>query len=250
MERIFERSKSYLTVAMAETLAGDGAKVAEDFVWDHSLRVLDLAQRICHEHQVDVESETAALTAAAMYHDAAWIALLREGTIPPAKLLSRPSDVGMRKMSANVLRQEVADVMDRRDLELASRYIVELAATRHESPVMQALADAENLEEIGLIGVIRQVRQGLLSGKSARRVLEGWHRQQEYHYWEARIGAGLNYDVSRRLARNRLERMGVFFDLLQQEVELEDLKEICSREPARSEKQTFHARTQAKGVMT
>lgn len=234
MERIFERSKSYHTAAVSDVLSENGASTSEEFVWQHSVCVLELTRWICAEHDIDTTDVEKSLTAAALFHDAGWVAMRHSGQMPAVKLLSRPGDMTLRKGSEKVLRSESTDLLDRNDLESACRYILDMAVTRPETAVARALSDAENLEEMGLIGVIRQIRLGLVTGKSARGILAGWHRQQEYHYWEARIGTGLQFEISRRLARDRLERMGAFFDLLRREMDLDDLGDISSRLRTRS----------------
>ncbi len=123
-----------------------------------------------------------------------------------------------RRLSERVLRNELGELFDRRDMEEACGFVMEMSPAKPSTPLGKALSDADALEEIGLLGVLRQVRGAVVNSKSESHLLRVWRRQQEYHYWEARIRTGFYLDFSRELAMERLDRMGHFFDVLEEEL--------------------------------
>jgi len=112
MERIFERCRAYLTVSLADSpTTSSGARFKEEFVWDHSVRVWELTRRICAQEEISLGEDELALASAALFHDAGWIAKMRNNQIPPTELLSRPGDLALRRLSADVLRSQTADIL-------------------------------------------------------------------------------------------------------------------------------------------
>jgi hypothetical protein len=63
-------------------------------------------------------------------------------------------------------------------------------------------------------------------------VLEVWQRQQEYHYWPARIKTDFTFDAARRLAMMRVEHSRQVFELLERELDLNDLSSLVGDESA------------------
>jgi len=167
--------------------------------------------------------DPAVLAACAMFHDAGWVDLVNTGQIHPSEVLTRQADIELLKRSSQIASDQIGKLLSANALKRVVQAITELKQPRPSLPETRVLADADNLDDFGLLGITLQIRAAHSQGKSVRQVVEGWNRQQEYNYWEARIKSALHLETSKKIARRRLEKMGKFFDLLRQETALEDL---------------------------
>jgi hypothetical protein len=68
------------------------------------------------------------------------------------------------------------------------------------------LADALNLEDFGVAGLIAQAIMLGRQGGGVAQVAEGCIKREQYGYWEARLKDGFHFEQSRHLARKRLEQ--------------------------------------------
>ncbi|HEY8666868.1 MAG TPA: hypothetical protein VIL86_09395, partial [Tepidisphaeraceae bacterium] len=67
------------------------------------------------------------------------------------------------------------------------------------------LADAVNLDDFGMIGLILQTIHLTRQGDGLAQVAEGCEKREQYGYWEARIKDGFHFEPVRELARKRIE---------------------------------------------
>jgi len=164
------------------------------------------------------------ITVCCLFHDAGWVDLVKSGQIPPAEVYATAADGALFKRSAQIVCDQVGSLLPARTLEKVVWALSEMKSPRPELSETLLVADADNLEDFGLLGFMFQVRGAQSSGKSATQLLAGWHRQQEYHYWEARINNALFLETSKTIAHRRLETLGQTFDLLDREIHLEDIE--------------------------
>ncbi|MFA5863817.1 MAG: HD domain-containing protein [Phycisphaerae bacterium] len=233
-EAILERARNYLCSGWSGSRAtgGSSAKISPEVVYEHSVRVLELSKLLARdpslsENQVDGD----VLSASALFHDAGWIDLVRKGQLHPSEIFSRPADTELYQRGAQVACEQIGKLVAARTLKKIVTVITELKNTRPSLSDSILIGDADNLEDFGLLGFTFQVRAAHATGKSTRQLIEGWHRQQEYHYWEARVKKALRLETSKSIARRRLDSMGMIFDLLCQEIDLEDVKDFFSNAP-------------------
>jgi hypothetical protein len=77
----------------------------------------------------------------------------------------------------------------------------------HRSPVIdesKLLADALNLDDFGLIGLVIQAVQLGLQGEGVADLAIAAEKREEYGYWEARIKDGFHFEPVRAIAIKRL----------------------------------------------
>jgi hypothetical protein len=77
----------------------------------------------------------------------------------------------------------------------------------HRSPVIdeaKVLADAINLEDFGIVGLIVQTVQLALQGEGVTELVEASEKREEYGYWEARLKDGFHFEPIRAIAARRL----------------------------------------------
>jgi hypothetical protein len=82
------------------------------------------------------------------------------------------------------------------------------------------LADAVNLDDFGISGLIMQAMQLSRLNAGVEQVADGFQKRRDYGYWEARLKDGFHFEPVRKLARERLKRATHMVDLL-----LAELKE-------------------------
>jgi len=225
-DEIIERSKSYLTSGWftGKLPTRTTTKISPELVFDHSLRVLDTARLLLKDPDVRVfPIDPTILTACAMFHDAGWVDLVRTGQIQYVEIFTRPADLETVKRSAQIAVEQIGKLLPAGSLKKVSQIIQDLKQPRPSLPESRVLADADNLDEFGLLGITLHIRAAHSQGKSVRQVIDIWHRQQEYNYWEARVKSAFHLESSRKIARRRLENMAKVFHLLHQESTLEDL---------------------------
>jgi len=233
VEKISERAKNFLTTGWMHT-AGKGSsrssfRVSPELVLDHSLRVQALARMLSQDLiQNGGEVDDAVVTACALFHDAGWVEQVRRGVIAPGDVFSYPADADLLQAGAVVAKDQLANLLPDRMLKKIEKSILELKHPHPVSPEGIVVADADNLEEFGLLGVLNQARAAQANGKSPVQLIESWHRQQEYRYWEARINNALHLDRSKIIAQQRLKMMGRIFDLLLRELNGKDVQDSFS----------------------
>jgi len=79
----------------------------------------------------------------------------------------------------------------------------------HRSPVLdeaKILADALNLEDFGIVGIIAQAIQTARQGEGVMQLSKSMHKREQYGYWEARLKDGFHFEAVRQIAQARLDR--------------------------------------------
>jgi hypothetical protein len=224
LNEILGRAEHYLTTGWL-TGPGRGGRVLPEVVYDHSQRVLQLAQALQKDKAMtNVKIDESILTASAMFHDAGWIDLVKHDELHVGQIFSRPADAAILDRGASVACDQLADLLSARQLETVSDVITGIKQMQPDRPETKLIADADNLEEFGLLGILLEVRSAQAAGKSARQILEGWNRRQEYHYWDARIKNAFHFETTRSLARERLANMSHVYELLCHEISPETVK--------------------------
>ena len=92
--------------------------------------------------------------------------------------------------------------------ELIDRATNILLAMPHRNPASdesKLLADALNLDDFGVIGVINRAIQLGRQGDGVNQVAEGNDKREQYGYWEARLKDGFHFEAVRQIAIRRLQ---------------------------------------------
>ena len=67
------------------------------------------------------------------------------------------------------------------------------------------LADALNLEDFGVAGLLVQAIQIARQGGGIMQIADGCEKREQYGYWDARLKDGFHFEPTRQIARKRLE---------------------------------------------
>lgn len=213
--------------AEADLCLGLSSSPLDKVVWEHSTRVARVAGTIAALPELAQRAiDRRALTAAALYHDAGWVLQFRAGESIPRDLLLRPTCDVQREMAAVWLSERLHGELSDRSLELAAnciRFCNDRQTTLTEA---QILAEAENLDEIGPQAIQLMIRRQMADGKTLADMIQLWQRQEEYHYWQARIKDSFRFEPIRRIATQRWQALRRFMLDLAECVNLEDITKL------------------------
>ena len=82
----------------------------------------------------------------------------------------------------------------------------------------KVLADAVNLDDFGITGLIIQAVQLSRQGDGLMQVADGAEKREQYGYWDARLKDGFHFEPVRQMARRRLENTRAAAKLLAMEM--------------------------------
>ncbi|HEX4056495.1 MAG TPA: hypothetical protein VHX86_19715 [Tepidisphaeraceae bacterium] len=108
------------------------------------------------------------------------------------------------EQAAELLVSLVGSDVEESLLDRTTRLIHEVP---HRSPVIdeaKLMADALNLEDFGVIGLIIQAIQLGLQGEGVGDLATASEKREDYGYWEARIKDGFHFETVRAIAVKRL----------------------------------------------
>lgn len=208
LERIIPQARQQLTV-VGENGRGDL------WLWEHSERVMRNADVLAAAAgPADRELDALALAVAALFHDAGWAVQARQGRVDRWQVLSRPTNEIQRELAAGLLQEQVCHLLPPQSLRVAADAIRECNNRETTLPEARVLADADNLDDVGVLYVLRQFRQYQHECRPLEQLLASWARQREYRYWDARLNDGFHFEATRELARARLSAAEQFMTAL------------------------------------
>jgi len=109
------------------------------------------------------------------------------------------------EQAAELLVSQLGPDVDEDLLDRTTRLLHEVP---QRSPVIdeaRLLADAINLDDFGVTGLIAQTIQLGLHGEGVGDLADAADKREQYGYWEARLKDGFHFEPIRVLAKNRLE---------------------------------------------
>lgn len=220
IERLVPLARRLLVVPLDETNS-------DLWLWEHTERVLRLTQMIAGLPDIGGEPDLAALGAAALFHDAGWIVEYQQGKWKRWQLVSRPTNDKQRELGAALLQEEAAPLLAGPTARLAVDAIRQ--CNNHRTQLLEAriIAEAEALDEIGTIYLLRQFRLYQAEGRPLQQLVDSWQRQSEYQYWDLRLN-DFRWDFTRELARRRLAAVDTFVQALRRDLHGEDLRQLLN----------------------
>ena len=203
-------------------------------VWEHTVRVVDLVERILALPDVPARHvDRTALSAAAYYHDAGWVIQYKQGQIKTWEIRSRPTSDLQRELAADWMQDRLNNLLEPASLRIATQAVRQCNQRRTMLLEAQILNEAESLDEIGPLALWQQARRFAGEGKGLQDAIEMWNRQKEYRFWEARIKECFRFEQTRRLAHERLGMMVKCFAALAEHRNAEDLDRTLNALPRR-----------------
>lgn len=204
--------------ARADLALGSDRAERHASVFEHCARVAETARRLAVIPAVQATApDTAALVAAALYHEAGWVVALREARVRPEEILLRPLSDSDREDGARMLTRSLRTLLPADSLGRASLALRSLGDRNADSVEGRILSDSDNLQEFGLLSLWTTVRRGTIEGRGVKSILETWRRRKEYHFWDARLRDGFYFAEVRALAERRLATLEAFMSGLEAE---------------------------------
>lgn len=218
-EAVISRARELLTIRV------DG--VTDLSLWEHSERVAQSAELLARLPEWGADRpDPLACGVAALFHDAGWAVQFHDGTVSRWQLLARPTNDMQRELGAGALIERVGNLLPHETVEIATEAIRHLNVRNTALVAARVVAEAEALDEVGVLFLLRQFRQYQAEGRPLEQLLTAWLRQLEYRYWDARINDGLAIEVTRAIARERLKSVEQFMQSLARDRELGDLRAV------------------------
>lgn len=207
-------------------LPGEGQR-DDIWLWEQARRVMHLARVLAllpeaREIGGDRPDQTA-VALAALFADAGWAVQVRRGEISHWQVLSRPTNDIQRELGIGAFQDCAAALLPAETVAIAIRAIRECNDRYSKSPEARVLSEAENLDGIGIMYALRQLRQCQTEGHPLEQLVVTWTRHHEYHYWDARINNCLRWETTRHIARARLETVEQFMSALARDRDASDL---------------------------
>jgi hypothetical protein len=90
-------------------------------------------------------------------------------------------------------------------IDQTTQILVQVHQRNPDTPQAMLLADALNLEDFGVAGLLFQAIQIARQGGGIMLVADGCEKREQYGYWDARLKDGFHFEQIRQIARKRLE---------------------------------------------
>jgi hypothetical protein len=103
-------------------------------------------------------------------------------------------------------------------LEDARNILQEASKSPPSTDDARLLADALNLDDFGIHGLLQQALRMGATGATLQELLESFKRQEQYGYWEARLKEDFHFEPVRRLAAQRLAHLRKVTAMLKEEM--------------------------------
>lgn len=120
--------------------------------------------------------------------------------------------------SAELIVELIGGEADEALLDRATRILHEMP---HKSPIRdeaKLLADAVNLEDFGVTGLVGQIIALSQQGEGVRQFADGCRKRDAYGYWEARLRDGFHFDAVKQIAQRRLQNARQVAEMLVREM--------------------------------
>lgn len=137
---------------------------------------------------------------------------------PATGKLGRTNLKDRAEQAAELLISTLSDHAEEELLDRAARLLHEIP---HRPPMIEdarLLADALNLEDFGVIGLLNQMIQLARLGDGIPQLAEGSEKREQYGYWEARLKDGFHFEPIRQIARRRLAKARQMAGVLAEEL--------------------------------
>lgn len=143
---------------------------------------------------------------------------MRHGKSLPAGKLGKTSLRDRAEQAAELLVSTLGDEIDEPMLDRVTRLLQELPQRAPKLNESRILADAVNLDDFGVSGLVRQSMQLARHGAGILQLVEAFEKREEYGYWQARLKDGFHFEPVRKMARKRLDHAMEALKLLAQEM--------------------------------
>ena len=129
---------------------------------------------------------------------------MRDVKALPIGRLGRVNLRDRAEQAAELLVGTLGDEVEEELLDRTTRLLQEMSQRAPILDEARLLADAVNLDDFGVTGLILQIIQLSRQGHGVAQVREGCIKREQYGYWEARLKDGFHFPAVRQMAERRL----------------------------------------------
>jgi hypothetical protein len=182
-----------------------------------SADALRLWRRLGRFQQMGLISPEASLDAMELGCYAMQLPPRQEGGIATGRL-GRTNLKDRCEQAAELLVTLLANDVEEKLMDRTTRMLLEMPQRSPAIDEAKLLADATNLDDFGMTGLVVGAIQMALQGDGVTDVAAGLDKREQYGYWEARLKDGFHYEPVRQIARRRLEHARTAAKMLAQEL--------------------------------
>jgi len=200
----------------------------DHWLWDRTVRIVHNVGQICRLPELAEQAisiERSCLIAAAYFSISGLTHPAGARNIGGSLIRVDSSDTDLCGLSAKIASEALSGVLSEARLHTVSRIITESCNRFTDMTEATILSDARNLEDMGAVGLLHELRQHIINGKSISEILESWKCKTQYGYWQASLKESFRYDAVRQMAEQRLSAMEHFMNQLAAENKPCDLRE-------------------------
>jgi len=203
-----------LIAAARPLLVGPSPLGREDtYLLDHALRTLRHIDVMLEFKEISpLRIDRLCLDAATMFHDAARVRLEQERRESPVYAAATMSADEIRGYSAELAGDAAGKLLSARQIEHTQTIIRQHQSRTTNLPEAMVLSDACNLDDLGALGMWRELRRFAMEGRGVEDVLTSWQRKLDYGYFAARISDTFRFAESRQWAEARVRRLEQFMN--------------------------------------
>jgi hypothetical protein len=130
---------------------------------------------------------------------------LRASKASPTGKLGRTNLRERAEQAAEMLVGIGADSGSDALIDQTTQLLLQVHQRTPETDQAKLLADALNLDDFGVAGLIVQAIGIARQGGGVLQVADGCEKREQYGYWEARLKDGFHFDQTRQIAKKRLD---------------------------------------------
>ncbi|MHC4363840.1 MAG: hypothetical protein ACYSTJ_00045 [Planctomycetota bacterium] len=198
-------------------------------LWDRAERLVSTVEYIFGLPELvrgGLQIDRFCLIAATYFSESGLARCLASGEREAAEVLSNANSEELLDLSARVVEERLAGVVEKARIDKINRIIVESGGRFTKMAEAMILSDARNLDDMGTAGIFNEFGRYFIGGKGVRDVLQSWKKKKDYRYWQARLKEGFRFEQVRRLAEQRLSTAEFLMKQLEAETEAQDLEEV------------------------
>ncbi len=123
-------------------------------------------------------------------------------------ITGRPTRATLRERSEQAAELLIGIAAGDASVDLLDRTVRILHEMPERSPMLEEaklLADALNLGDFGLTGLLELTLQTACAGEGIVQLADGLEKRDQYGYWESRLKDGFHFDAIRKIAVKRLD---------------------------------------------
>ena len=208
------------------TAPADGAK-SNSWLWDRAKRLLRIVSIICDLPELtvpDLPIDRLALNGAVYFCHAA-LAESEGSKNRKTKDSPEPNRLDSTKISARIAAEKLHGQLSEQKINKISGIILESGNKLTNLNEAKILSDAQNLDDMGIVGIFSLLRNSSLRGKGPLDVLRSWKKKIDYGYFQARLNESFHFESVKGIAEKRFEHTETFMSRLQDECSAKDILE-------------------------